>query len=391
MSFFEFASPTAALLLLFLPLFLGLFVVLITYRKWALASFAAPGSREKVSRTRSNILVLSQMVLLLFAWLFACLALMDPRANPRYLGQGKENKEVLHEELLESEEQEGSVRRRAHDVLFFLDASASMAVPDSRTGMSRLDFAKELIDETVRQLDGQSAGLYAFTSAVSPVVPQTMDYLFLRLLLRRIDVNEGDVAGTDFLELGDYIQQVLLKESPDKLKTVVILSDGGDTHLEGLQDEERSKELETLVSRLEGATDHRLQVFTIGLGTKTGEVIPGISFEGHSVHSSLDEDLLEKLSGKGGGRYFFANDYTAPLLAQVLGDQMRSQEQESFEELGLARVGKAKRLVQLQEKEELDYDLFFQIPLAIAILCLALELFLPLFATTRGTRKMEAS
>ena len=39
-----------------------------------------------------------------------------------------------------------------------------MSVKDTRTGISRLDEAKEIVDETVSRLKGENASLWAFTA-----------------------------------------------------------------------------------------------------------------------------------------------------------------------------------------------------------------------------------
>lgn len=112
------------------------------------------------------------------------LALMDPVLH------------VVSEQFVSesSPVQTTTVRRKAHDVVFLLDVSASMGVKDGRLSRSRLDYAKELIDEIVARLHGETVSLYTFTSKVAQVVPGTMDYLYLRMLLRDVEVNSTGVA-----------------------------------------------------------------------------------------------------------------------------------------------------------------------------------------------------
>ena len=81
-----------------------------------------------------------------------------------------------------------------------LDTSASMSVEDTRQKNTRLEVAKEIIDEMVQKLDGQNVALYSFTSALTPIVPLTLDYLFTRLMLQDVHLNYGEVAGTDLFE-----------------------------------------------------------------------------------------------------------------------------------------------------------------------------------------------
>ena len=195
----QWGFPGAAYLLLFVLIFSLLFWVLYEWRRRVVTAFAKKECLDKLLVRRSRLYYLIKCLFFCAAWGFATLALMQPKGAGRYLdGQ----KEVTEQRVVEQKEVEGetiTLRRKTHDVIFLLDASASMAVTDARGDKRRLDLAKEIVDEVVSQLDGQAVALYAFTSETSAVVPVTHDYLFFRLALRRVGIHEGDVGGTDFL------------------------------------------------------------------------------------------------------------------------------------------------------------------------------------------------
>lgn len=361
------------------PLLFGALALLYLYwllhkkRQDLLKNFAVQQVLERIVAARSGPAELSRVLLLAAAWCFAVLALMGPRGNPHY--EGEDEPQVVAERVLELEEEEGvRLRRKAHAVVFLVDASASMLVADTRLGNSRLEQARELIDEVISRLDGQSVAIYAFTAEASTVVPMTNDYLFARLMARGLDVNAGDVAGTDLLRALDAVRRKHL-ETPDLMKTVILLSDGGDTQLEGLEGEARAREVQAILSRLGEGRIENLQFFSVGLGTPQGELIPGIEFEGQPVRSSLDEVLLKTLAERGGGSYYFANAYSTLSIAEDLEQRIQAADQYVTQERDIGWRGTLEQ--QVERERELSYDDYRQFPLGLALLCLACALIIP--------------
>jgi Ca-activated chloride channel homolog len=164
----QFNFPAALYLTLFSLLILALFWHLNRYRKTALESLANP-KVQNLERAKFTFWV--KTLFLCSVWILASLALMQPKGNGRYSETGQKNLSDV------------TIQRKAHEVIFFVDTSASMDVKDARSGETRLSFAKEIIDEVMSQLSGEDVSLYAFTSEVSKRVPPTMDYLFARIAL----------------------------------------------------------------------------------------------------------------------------------------------------------------------------------------------------------------
>ena len=377
---FEYGYPSGVYWILALPVIAVLYW--LAYRNWlkALSLFAAAGVLEKMACRSSRALKLTMAMLVGLAWVMGVLAFMQPRGSARYLGEESEGGEVLEEEV--KEENLGRVqsivqKRKAHDVVFLLDTSASMSVTDTRTGVTRLEQAKELVEEMVANLEGQNVALYAFTSEVTPVVPLTLDYLYTLLQLKRVQINEGDVAGTDLMEALSEIQQRHLKKGKNHLKTVVLLTDGGDTRLESAPASQREQELEAILSRVKGSEEQNFRLFTVGLGSRQGEVIPDITFDGKPVRSSLDEELMEKLSKLGRGRYYFANEYSLLGIAKDVKKQMDQDSPFIEEEIREEVVGEVARTVEGEGPQELVYDRYFQLPLTIGFFALLVAICLP--------------
>ena len=357
----HYAFPSAAYLGLAVFLLAGIVWNLYSFRDTFLQRFSsAPG----VVLPRAPFSFWSKACAVCLAWIAATLVLMQPEGNGHY-PKGKEEAKQPP-----GKEQEGVIQRKVHDVIFLVDASASMEVPDAREGRTRFDYAKEIVDEIISKLKGESVALYAFTSDATKLSPLTMDYLFVRLMLKQMHIDEGDMAGTNIAEALARIRNEYFLTITPKLKTLVILTDGGDTNLEDLKGEERQKVIESLANFFDNAEELDLNVFTVGLGSPQGGAVPDVLSEGKPVHSALDAGVLKELSRKGRGKYYYANDFTAADLANEIANEITSQPAQ-LEEY------KVKTKSSVKGNEDLIYDLFFQIPMGIALLLLGFVLLFP--------------
>lgn len=355
----------------------GLFIVALyafLARKKALRQFADSDSLPYllVSEKRTTV----RMFLLLVSFCLATLALMDPyRKNPVHL-KSELDKEILEEEVQEGENSEPLLRKRSLcEVIFLVDVSASMDIADTRTQATRLEYAKEIVEEMISHLDGQNVALYAFTSQVTPVVPPTLDYIFTRMMTRALQVNEGDVAGTDLQEALEYLKRKHFKSPKAKQSVVVLLTDGGDTYLETLQGSERQDQIQMMISQLKAHENQSVKCFSIGLGTQSGQEVPGILYEGKPVISSLDEELLSKLSAQTGGHLFLADQHSSLQMAESIVQQIKKEE-ESLEE----EITSSKKLLRASldtSDDSLGKIYYGQWPLFLALLALAYEILMP--------------
>lgn len=359
--------PNAGYLIVGVFAWLILFWLYSRHRDKMFQRYANPPvlPRMLIPQPRSNYW--GKTIAFCFVWILASLALMQPRGGARY----PEGTLYQTPEANQKPSEETFVRRlKAHEIILLIDASASMNVSDSRDGQTRLTFAKDIADQIVSRLNGESVSLYAFTSEVTKLVPPTMDYIFTRLMLRGVKINEGDVTGTDIVAALAKMRDTYWTKPSSMLKTLILLTDGGDTYLETLSESDKQSQIDGILNFLGDPEAEHLRVFTVGMGTKAGQDVPDITYEGHPVHSALDDDLLKKLAERGRGQYYAANNFTSPDLASNLMHKLAEDKDIFVEEMGHEGRGKG-------EAENLVYDLYFQMPLGLAILFLGLALFMP--------------
>lgn len=357
-----FNYPFAALLLLtLLPIFYGFFS-LKRYRLKQQGAYTTPRLLDHLIIPRSAGLQYAKWLAIFFMWLFTTLALMDPFGNLRYSPSAVQS--------TPREESENSEIGR--DILFLVDTSASMSVPDGLNGESRLEEAKSLMEDIMRQLHEQTVSLYTFGSELNPVVPPTLDYIFTRLQIKNLHINQGDDSGgTRFGPILEALQEkVLSKTSAQKNYTIVLFSDGGDTKVESLKGSERKKEIETILSAIKNPQEEHIRLFTIGLGSLKPQPIPNVSNEGKSVTSKLEEGILKELAVRNRGFYYFAHDWSSWDLGKELLVQI---DQNAISD----KVMNSERKVHKLKNEDLLFDLYYQIPLGFAILFYSLYILLP--------------
>lgn len=354
----SFDFPLALYLFVFVGPLLFLMSWLAKDRRQRLQTYASSKNSPQLIYARSPFLTWIKNGAWCLAWIGACLALMGPKGNIQYTSLASSSTQFPSS--LPSE------------VIFLVDVSTSMAVADAN-GRTRLEEAQTIMDELISQLSGQNVALDAFTSELIPLVPPTLDYLFTRLMIKNLQINEGGVGETDFKAVLKSLKEKIFSESTSKLYTWIVLSDGGDNQIEPLQGTARQQAIQNLVELLPNPSDFNLQVFTIGVGSKKGGEVPGVIVQGKPVYSKLEEDLLQALANRGAGVYLEASQYTSWDLAhdlvkridqRAIADKLRSQ-------------SASNRQISPIKEEEITYDLYFQIPLAIAIAALCLTFILP--------------
>lgn len=352
----------AGLLLLLFPIIGSLFL-LYRYRQNRLSAFAQPHVLDSVVEKREPIIFWLKVLLLAIAWTCGVLSLMQPKGNERYITTSPDGQVKIEK----SGDSKKTLRRNPHEVIFLIDASASMGIADV-SGKRRLDVAKEIIDDVIRQLKGENVSLFAFTSSTMQIVPSTLDYLFTRLMLQQIEINEGETTGTDIKLALAFVRELFFGKSSQKTKTLILLSDGGDTRLFRLSPESEEKVIDEIISPIVDAKEKHLRVFTVGLGSLKGEKIPEVTFKGQPVISQLEEPLLHQLSAEGKGEAFVVGNMTSFQIAQKLAQRIAKEE--SF-------IDPSTSPPESQNSQTHLFDLYFQIPLGIAIIALAAYLVIP--------------
>lgn len=189
------------------------------------------------------------------------------------------------------------VRSKGIDILFALDASNSMLAEDLKP--NRLDRAKFAILDFVNSLQGNRVGLIAFAGSAFLQCPLTLDYDAFRQTLEAIDTNTVGHGGTDLAAAIDEATQTFSEDN--NFKILILITDGEDLEASGIDKAKKAHD------------QHGLAIYTVGVGTVQGELIPLLSktgqrtylrdSSGQVVKTRLDEKTLRKLSESAGGFY----------------------------------------------------------------------------------------
>lgn len=263
------------------------------------------------------------------AWVLAVLALMDPLGNETY-------PKAFQEKVRET--------KAPLELFFLIDVSQSMGVQDVRT--SRLKKAVEIADALAKKLPSDPIALYAFTSKALPIVPLTYNGVFVRLMLRELVLNEGDTQGTLIGNALIALKNDGLSEYPKAPKAVILFSDGGDNLAE-----ESPNGKNTI---FKAASELKVPIFTVGIGSAEGGVIPDVLQGGKQVTSHLEEALLKGIAEASGGKYFTVSEFSSQEIASNIAQGLKPFRLKASS-AGLLQFSKS------------SYKPYFQAPLGIAI------------------------
>ena len=185
---------------------------------------------------------------------------------------------------------------RGVDVIFVIDTSKSMLAQDVQP--SRLERAKLAILDCAEKMGGNRVGLVAFAGDAFLLCPLTLDYDAFRQTLEAVDVNTIARGGTDIASGLDEAATAL--ENSGNHKIIVLLTDGEDLEGEG-------------VNEAKALAQQNVTVYTVGVGTAEGEIIPitdakgGTDFvrdqRGEIVKSHLDAATLTGIADATHGFY----------------------------------------------------------------------------------------
>ena len=240
------------------------------------------------------------------------------------------------------------VKRKGIDILLAVDTSKSMLAEDVKP--NRLERSKFGIMDFVSKLEGDRVGLLPFAGTAFLMCPLTLDYGAFRDSLEALNTEIMPQGGTD-LASAIYEAEAAFQDDANH-KILVLVTDGED--LEG----------EALFAATE-AKNKGLTIYTVGVGTPSGELIPltrggkdGVFVKdeaGQPVKSRLDETMLQKIAGATGGRY------------EPLGQQAEGLEAIYREKLSLVPK---QELAERMQRVPIER---FQWPLMLALILLLAE------------------
>ncbi len=240
------------------------------------------------------------------------------------------------------------IKRKGIDILVAVDTSKSMLAEDVKP--NRLERSKFGIMDFVSKLEGDRVGLLPFAGTAFLMCPLTLDYNAFKNSLEALDTGIIPQGGTDIASAIYEAESAFQNDANHKI--LVLVTDGED--LEG----------EALSAATE-ANNKGLTIYTVGVGTRSGELIPLTSGgkngafvkdeTGQPVKSRLDETMLQKIAEATGGRY------------EPLGQQAEGLEAIYREKLSLVPKQELAERMQRVPMER------FQWPLMLALILLLAE------------------
>ncbi|PLX14524.1 MAG: aerotolerance regulator BatA [Marinilabiliales bacterium] len=182
------------------------------------------------------------------------------------------------------------------DIVTALDVSSSMLARDLKP--NRLEAAKAVSKDFISKRPNDRVGLVIFAGEAFTQVPLTTDHQMIYSLFREIEsgiIEDGTAIGDG---LATSVSR--LKDSQAISKVIILLTDG--VNNSGSLDPRSAAELAKL---------YGIRVYTIGVGTQGYAPYPmqtpfGVQMQ--NVEVQIDEELLQQIAEKTGGRYFREQD-----------------------------------------------------------------------------------
>lgn len=194
------------------------------------------------------------------------------------------------------------VKRKGLDLIFAADTSRSMLSND--VPPSRLQRVKLATQDLLNELQGDRVGLIAFAGRAFLQAPLTIDYTAAVESINDLDTNTIPEGGSNISAAIDLAVQTFGKSAIGN-RALIIFTDG----------EELSGDA---MKTAKVAADAGVRIFTVGVGTPEGSLIPitgeggGTAFvkdsNGQVVKSKLDEKRLKEIAEATGGFYIHLED-----------------------------------------------------------------------------------
>lgn len=196
--------------------------------------------------------------------------------------------------------QEQRTKGEGIDIMLCMDVSGSMGSADIPP--SRMDVAKELAEEFIRNRPVDRIGLVIFSGESFTQCPLTNDQETLiaqvRQLQSRALLKDGTVIGEGLATAVDRLWQ-----SPSASKVIILITDGK-------EDAPDTRLIDPLTA-LDIARSKGIKVYTIGMGAmpdSTAELPSNRRAGRNPAIDFIDESLLRKIAAETGGQYFRARD-----------------------------------------------------------------------------------
>jgi Ca-activated chloride channel family protein len=322
---FRFAHIYYFYLLLAIPVFAGILVLFLIWRKKKIDLFGERLLVMQLMPDYSNGKLVFKFILLMISFSFLVLALAEPQTGSKL--------EKVH--------------RKGIDLILALDVSNSMLAQDIKP--SRIERAKQDISKLIDRLEGDRIGIVIFAGKAFTQLPITTDYTAAKLLLSAVNTHSVPVQGT---AIGEAIETAAGSfGQSNHSKAIIIITDGED-HQGGV------------IEQAEAAKKNGITIYAIGMGLAEGAPIPTYNGDvqigykrdkdGTVIITKLDEAILQQIATAGNGMYIRANNSTTG-LNKIFDDINKMQKSE------------------IETKQFSDYEDRFQYFIAASLIFLIFE------------------
>lgn len=240
----------------------------------------------------------------------------------------------------QKEIEDEEIEVKGMNIYVLIDTSRSMLTEDVYP--NRLEAGKRVLTNLIQSLKGDRVGFIPFSDSAYIQMPLTDDYNITQNYINAIDTTLISGGGTELYQALELAEKSF-KEIGSENKTVIVISDGGDFDKKSL----------------DFVKENKIDVYSIGVGTKEGNVIPeylnGVKRgfikdeSGSAVISKLNSDFLQKISNENNGKYYEVNnlvDTSKNFVNDTINLERKNQRNEKTK----------------------NYEKYFQYPLALGIL-----------------------
>lgn len=242
------------------------------------------------------------------------------------------------------------------DIVVVLDYSKSMYARD--IAPSRIERAKIEVSDLIRQLGGARFAAVAF--AGEPMsFPLSSDGNAVAQFFRQLSPIDMPVGGTATAKALERARELLKRDTGEHERVIVLVTDGED--LEG-----------DPVRVAEACAQEGTQIHVVQIGTAAPEVLPEMDEQGNMVGPRRDNrgrPVTTSLSAEGAAQLKKLAEATGGTLTQS------TKGKTGISDLA-ARLSKRGKVTK-REEFITGRDELFQVPIALAILFLLIELLIP--------------
>jgi Ca-activated chloride channel family protein len=195
------------------------------------------------------------------------------------------------------------VKASGIDIVCALDLSGSMISEDfvvNGERVNRVNMAKSVLRDFIDKRPNDRIGLVVFAAQAFIATPLTLDHDYLQENLARLEIG---TINSDATAIGDALTTAInrLRDLKSKSKIIILATDG----------QNNSGKIEPLLAA-DAAAALGVKIYTVGIGEQGSAPMPvfmgGQKVGYQNVPVDVDEDTLQKIADKTGGRYYRADN-----------------------------------------------------------------------------------